>query len=310
MNNPIETPEVVTDLKSKTKKLVTGRIFDIIAISVVVVVFFVGLGALKLIDFTWESFGNFLISFIPFYLAAMVLNVNYYTKGVFKGKASETYKTAMVAYSNIVDSLTGDMQLRLQDFVDWYNEDSLKKLQTSILKRTQFSFERFNDITYDTDGNEVLPLKALTKAALLELCNGNKEIVKIIEKAKCARVHGLTVNALMSSIEANDPTDIGKTENQLRRSRLGLTAGMSFISVFAMSLIGFKDIIEWGWVAAFISLFKMVYIFARSYMMYFDAYGDITGHTVNRLARKTDIIKQFKSWYTQELTASEEVVNS
>ena len=299
MNNLIENPEVIVKMKDGTKKFVTGKIFDVIGISIVVVVFFVGLGALKLIDFTLESFGNFLISFVPFYLAAMVLNTNYYTKGVFKAKSSETYKQAMIAYNDIVNGLSGEEQLKLQDFVDWYNQQALEKLQASILKRTQFTFQRFNEITYDKDGNELLPLKVVPKAKLLSLCGGNKDIVRLIERAKNAHVHGLTVNILMSSIQAQDATNLGKSEEQVRKIRLGVSAVVSFLAVFVMSMIAFKDIIEWGWVAAFVSLFKMVYIFARSYMMYFDAYGDITGHVVNHLARKTDIIKQFKSWYKQ-----------
>ena len=130
MTNPIEDPGVVDSTKRKVTTMAKNKIFDLIGISIVLVMFFLGLGALKIIDFTAESLLNFIISFIPFYLATMLLNTNYYTKGSYKGKESEVYKNAMAAYSAIIDELDGDQQLKLNDFVDWYNADALKRLQT------------------------------------------------------------------------------------------------------------------------------------------------------------------------------------
>lgn len=297
MTNPIEDPGVVDGTKRKVATMAKNKIFDLIGISIVLVMFFLGLGALKIIDFTAESLLNFIISFVPFYLATMLLNTNYYTKGSYKGKESVVYKNAMAAYSAIIDGLDGDQQLKLNDFVDWYNADALKRLQTSILKRVSISYERFACVTKNADGKVQQPLQTCSFEQVVSLYN--EYVAHAVEKAKNAHVKTISVNILLSNIQSVDPTDIGKGEAQLRRARLGLTGVASFVSVVALSLIGFKDIMEWGWVAAFVTLFKMVYIFARSYQMYFHAYDDITVSVVNHIARKTDILKQFESWYTE-----------
>ena len=300
MTNPIEDPEVVDGTKRKVATMAKNKIFDLIGISIVLVMFFLGLGALKIIDFTAESLLNFIISFIPFYLATMLLNTNYYTKGSYKGKESEVYKNAMAAYSAIIDGLDGDQQLKLNDFVDWYNADALKRLQTSILKRGSISYERFACVTKNSEGKIQQPLQTCSYSEVFSLYN--EYVANIVEKAKHAHIKKISTNILLSNIQSVDPTDIGKGESQLRKTRLGVTGLVSFISVVALSLIGFKDIMEWGWVAAFVTLFKMVYIFARSYQMYFHAYDDITVSVVNHIARKTDILKQFKSWYTENFS--------
>ena len=297
MTNPVNNPEVITESREKLVTMAKNKIFDLIGISIVLVMFFVGLGALKLIDFTLDSLVNFVISFIPFYLASMLLNTNYYTKGSYKGKESKVYINAMKSYSEIIDGLNGDQQIKLNDFVEWYNNQSLIFLQTSILKRVSISYERFSAITYDKDGNELLPLQTYSYKELLHMYN--LYVAKHVERAKHAHVKKISTNILLSNVQSADPTNIGKGEGQLRRARLGGTGVMSFLSVIALSLIGFKDVMEWGWVAAFVTLFKMVYLFARSYQMYFHAYDDITISVVNHIARKTDILKQFQSWYNE-----------
>lgn len=288
-----------TSLKNKATNLAKSNIYDILALAMITAMFFVGLGALDIIDFTLHSFLEFVINFIPFYLATVLLNQNYYTKGTYKGKESEVYVQAIKAYSEQTDKLDGNMQAKLPDFVDWYNNDALKRLQISILKRASISYERFTEVTKDKDGNDLKPLMIYDRKELME--QYNKYVAYIIWRAQHASIQQISVNILMSNVQSIDPTDLGKNEKQLRRRRLALTDVLSFVSVIALSLIGLKDMVEWGWMSAFITLFKMVYITAKSYQMYFKAYGDITVDVVNHIARKTDIIKQFLSWYDKEV---------
>lgn len=302
MKNPVNEPEVLTEIKIQGTSMVKNKMFDIIAFGIVGIMFFVGLGALKIIDFTLESYLNFIISFIPFYLSSMLLNSNYYTKGTYKGKESEKYLLAMQNYSDTVDELDGDMQCKLDDFVAWYNDNALKRVQTAILKSVAITYERFVNWV-KIDDVKKKPLLQYTHEELV--AEYGEQTAHVIRKAQHASIKGISVNALMGNFTSVDPTDIGKNAAQLRRERLGITGVMSFISVSAMTLIGFKDILEWGWVAAFVTLFKMIYIFARSYQMYFHAYDDITVSVVNHIARKTDILKQFKSWYNENYSVSE-----
>lgn len=291
--------ETLANLSGKITNLAKTKIYDIIALAMITAMFFVGLGALDIIEFSAASLLEFIINFIPFYLATILLNQNYYTKGTYVGKESTIYSQAIAAYSEQTDKIDGDMQRHLPDFVDWYNEDALRRLQISILKRASIPYSRFAEITYDADGNE---LKPLITYSLKELINTyGKFTAHIIIKARQVRVQHISVNILMSNVQSIDATNLGKNEYQLRRSRLAITDISSFVSVVLLSMIGLKDVMEWGWLAAFITLFKMVFIAAKSYQMYFKAYGDITVNVVNHIARKTDIIKQFLSWYDKEI---------
>ena len=292
VNEVVDNPEIVSEAKKKTTNIVKNYIFDIIAVGLIIAMFLLGLGVLEKRDITWKTLLDIVISFVPFYLCMQVLNMNYYTKGVFKGKESEVYKNAMIAYSKIAGSLTGEQQDTIYEFCEYYNADALKRLQTSILKRAAISYELF--INGDVDKG-IDALIGLTKEKLLTIYN--KDQVKIIMKAKRAKVKGISANILLSNIQSSDSTDLGKTEKEMRNSRMTTTGILSFVSIFVLSLIGVKDIQEWGWLAAALVLFKMMYVFVKSYMQYFNAYNDITVGLVNHLARKSDILKQFDYWH-------------
>jgi hypothetical protein len=73
-----------------------------------------------------------------------------------------------------------------------------------------------------------------------------------------------------------------------------------------MSLIVIKDITTWGWASLIAVLFKVIYMFARSFMSYFSGYDDITVSVANHIARKTDILKMYLN-YTPSTKVSEEI---
>lgn len=289
--NPVD-PQVVSDTKQKTANIIKNYIFDIIAVVLIAAMFLLGLGALEIVEVTWNTMLDVLISFVPFFVCMQILNVDYYTKGVFKGKSSDVYKQAIKAYSDIAGNLTGEQQDTIYEFCEYYNSKALSQLQTSILKRAAITYDLFINGT-----KEIKPLAGLTKQELSELYN--KDQVKIIMKAKRAKIKGISANILLSNIQSADSTDIGKTEKEMRISRLTINGVLSFISIFALCLIGLKDIQEWGWLSAVLVLFKMVYVFAKSYTQYFNAFTDITVDLVNHLARKSDILKQFVYWHSE-----------
>jgi hypothetical protein len=65
-------------------------------------------------------------------------------------------------------------------------------------------------------------------------------------------------------------------------------------------MMGVKDVLEWGWMGAFLLLFKMLYILCRSYMKYFEGFDDINIRLVNHISRKTDVLKEFDYWYNTQ----------
>lgn len=292
VNEIIDNPEIVTEAKTRVVSTIKMWIFDIIGFALIGAMFLLGLGAFKLIDLTWSALLDTFISFIPYYLSLQLLNMDYYTKGTFKGKESEVYKNSIAAYSEITNALTGEQHDTLNDFCEYYNNKALIKIQTAILRSVSISYELF------AEGNEkTKPLRQLSKAELLSMYN--KEVVKKIYKAKNVRIKGVSASILLSNVVSQDATNIGKSEKQLMKQRMGMNAVVSFVSVFLLCLIAIKDIQQWGWVAAAVVLFKMIYVFVAAYTKYFTAYQDITVDVVNYFARKTDILKQFNYWYSE-----------
>ena len=294
--NPAET---YNDFKQSFKGGIKDRIFDIIAVGIVIAMLLLNLGAIELKEITWRSILDICIECLPFFLAAMLLNANFYTKGTIAGKKERKYIDTLQSYSTAANALTGDQLDRLSEFCAAYNDAALKTIQSGILQRAAVSFERFDAETYGSDKEVLPPLKALPKKELRMLL-GKERTVYVLE-AKAARVKGIDVNTLLSGNKNDDMTDLGRSESDMAKIRKGKSAISWWVSVFLMALMGVKDVATWGWLGIGIIVFKLGYIVGRSYMSYFDGYSDITTTVVSHYARKADVLKQFDAWYAKKL---------
>lgn len=294
--NPAET---YNDFKQSFKGGIKDRIFDIIAVGIVIAMLLLNLGAIELKEITWRSILDICIECLPFFLAAMLLNANFYTKGTFAGKKERKYIDTLQSYSTAANALTGDQLDRLSEFCKAYNDAALKTIQSGILQRAAVSFERFDAETYGPDKEVLPPLKTLQKKELRMLL-GKERAVYVLE-AKAARVKGIDVNTLLSGNKNDDMTDLGRSESDMAKIRKGKSAISWWVSVFLMALMGVKDVATWGWLGIGIIVFKLGYIVGRSYMSYFDGYSDITTTVVSHYARKADVLKQFDAWYAKKL---------
>lgn len=292
-------PELLQTGKDKVIDTIKTNVFDIIAIAIVVSIFLLALGALKIVDFTTSSILDMIVGFIPYYFALVLLSNNFYLKGTYKGKITKKYLNAVTAYSDITSKLDGRQLDSMHDFCDYYNNEALVKIQRAYCKSAAISFELF-DVGVINDKGEVVekPLKICTDEYIKK--HYTPEQAKRIIAAKKAKVKGITENLLLSNIKSDDDTDIGKGEDDLAKQRRISTAIISFFSMLLLCMIGFKDITEWGWIAAFLILFKLVWILSRSYTKYFTGYNDIVIHLTSHLLRKYDILKQFNYWYTEK----------
>lgn len=290
--------DFVQNSQTKITTIIKNRMFDFIAAGILIAMLALNLGVLELRDITLQNLLNILIECVPFFLTAVLLAINYYTKGTFAGKSTHSYETAISAYSKSVNSLTGEQIEQLPEFCKYYNTIALKQLQENILKRASIKYEDFNEEKITESGDIILPLKVLSKKELLE--KYSKERVKLILKAKRVKVKGLTTNVLLGSTSSADITDLGYTEIEMSKSRTKSSALMYAISTLFMTLIGIKDILQWGWAGLLIVAFKLIYILCSSFMNHFKGYNDITISLVNHIARKTDILKQFDWWYTNK----------
>lgn len=292
--------------QSTTQSIMTAvknRMFDIIAAGIVIAMLVLNLGVIELREITFTSLFNILLETIPFFLCSVLLSVNFYTKGSFSGKDTDTFKSVTKQYSDIVTSLSGkDIDL-LPLFCQEYNENALMRLQTSMLKRVGISYERFNNTTIDEKTHEECPaLKILTVSELNKLYS--EERVKVIQKAKNVHIKGINDNLLLSSTNTDDITDIGKDEKSLSKENTKFSIVTYTVSTIILSLMGVKDVLLWGWAGLLIIAFKLIYILCSSAMKHFKGYNDITINLKNHIARKTDILKQFNYWKSNKCSTN------
>lgn len=290
-----EAAEALQRLSKTTKDIIKTAMFDIAGIAVIIATAFLALDALDLNRDIFNSWADFLISFVPFWLASWLLDDNYYTKGLFKAKQTEKYTTAIKTYSERAESITGAQLDVLAEFCDEYNTAALVKLQSNILRKRAISFERFDIVTYDEDGNKLAPLKSLSRKELKLLYN--KTTVNCIIRAQNATVKGINENLLLSNIRSSDDTNIGKNEHEIHAKRRAAAGVKYAVMMIAFGLVAIKDIQNWSWAIAVFVLFKMIWIFFKTYSAYYKGYNDVTIDLISYICRKNDILKQFEHWY-------------
>jgi hypothetical protein len=292
--------ESVDNFKTNARKKIKNRMFDIVALGVILAMMAISLGVFQLKDLTLDNVMPILIDFVPLLLTSALLTSDFYKKGAFYGKASEAFNAVVSVYSNIVASLNGRQIDSLNDFCIKYNDDALKALQTPILRKVAISQELYDEGSLDKHGGYITrPLKVLSKKELK--AKYPKKVWKAILKANKCKIKGLQVNGLLGNQNNDDITDIGPTEKQMEVSH-NLTSAASYtIATAFMTLIAIKDVMTWGWASLILIAFKLCYILAKSYMSYFTGYSDITVSLSNSITRKTDIIKQFKYWYENKV---------
>ena len=297
----IATDKVING-KDKTIVFVKNKAFDFIAIGIVLAMTILSLGVVELRTITFRELFNIVLECVPFYMAATMLSVNYYNKGVFIGKKSHKFLEATAYYSDKVAALTGEQLKYLSDFCNNYNDKALNTKQERLLRTVAITLEEFDKGDADNP-----PLKVLsTKKLLLKY---DKKIVKVINKCKKIKIKGIHPNILLSNFTSFDVTDLGNTEKQLSHRRFANYAVTYLVSIFIISLIAVKDILSWGWMGAALTLFKVFYISIGAYMKYFNGYEDITVGVVNHINRKSDVLKEFGCWYSETILSSTEYVS-
>lgn len=285
----------IHDNKKNLMKLAKDRIFDLIAVGLIVAVGLLSLGAVELREITFLGIINMVFETIPFYLASVTLAINFYKKGVYAGKATDGFIFVARNYSHKVNKFSGRQLDNLSVFCQEYNARALRIGQENILREVAITYERYRDTTYDKDGNELKPLCQLSKEQLVK--GFGVRVAEHVIKANELKVKGLNTNALLSNNDYWDITDLGKTESQLLRLRTNTYASSFATQTFLLTLMGIKDIMLWSWAGLILIIFKLVFILCRCYMEYFKGYEDITIRVSSHITRKTDILKQFDYWY-------------
>lgn len=294
--------DTIVSAKNKANDFVKNRMFDVLAASIIIAMLSLSLGVLELRTFDLKGFIDIVLETLPFYFANIMLNDNYYLKGVYAGKATTSFKSTVKIYSNKVNSLTGTQIGKLPEFCDKYNQKVLENLQLAVLRTEALTLEEFN-VNYKIDGEDHGPLKAMSLHELEHLIG--KHRAKAVITAKNITVKGISSNILLGNSNDVDATNLGLGEQEMHKKRAKGYMVSSFIYIVILMFIGAKNITEWGWVGIMFVVFKLLYIVTRSYMKYFDGYQDITIGLVNHVSRKSDILKEFESEYPSDVVVVE-----
>lgn len=291
MSQPIE--HTVQNAQTTVTRIIKNRLYDIISVIIILTVLALSLGVIERRIITLGELLDVLVECIPMFFAGMLLNTNLYNKGIFYGKQTDTFIKASRAYSKLVTDLTGEQIQYIPEFCEKYNNDALKSMQSTVLKSEGLSYEQFTSPW--KDGNtDRKPLRAMCENELAAVLN--EEQIAVVKKAKKLKVKGILVNTLLGTNTSDDITDVGPTESDLKNKKIFWSTIVYFVSTIVLALIGVKNVQDWGWFGIALVLFKVMFIFCRSYMSYFDGYNDVTIHLVNSTNRKTDVLKECIYW--------------
>jgi hypothetical protein len=287
--------------KIKTTEGIKKHIFDWVAAIIIVALIAASLNVFGLIDFKTINFVEFLISWFPYFAAAILLHTDLYKKGIFVGKETDKFSEAIRDYSKIANALTGEQIKGLHLFCEDYNRDVAETLQKRILRNEGIVFD---DFEYGLLDKNIKPLKILDKQELL--ANGyNKRQIEAIQAAKKVTVKGINVNILLSSTDADDTTYIGDDEKVLQKKQIISSTIKYMVTTLLLSVIAIKNVGDWGWVGLILTLFKVAYLFAGCCMSYFKGYDDATIGLVNHFTRKADILKMYLKYIPENVTDEE-----
>ena len=246
------------------------------------------------------SFDNIIASasaaFLTFICAALMSN-NEYNAGATLGKQTELYTNAKKQYA-VKATLTGDEKGILEEFCQEFNEKTKRGIQEDILKAACISLKDFEETYEYADKNGELKthtaLKLLTKKELRLLYN--KEICKIIFKAKKVKIHGLNKSELLDERTVEDKTFVGDDERILKTKTLAVDfIACAVIFVFnSVVTIGVGDGIT-VYTIGFL-IYQCVYIISKALKARFQAYNNVTIDLVGRLTRQGDFLDMFRWW--------------
>ena len=82
MQNKIDKlTDSINDASKKMANSAKNVAFDLIAVAIIVAMLVISLGAIEMKEITLKTTIDIIISVVPFYLANIVLSLNYYKKG-------------------------------------------------------------------------------------------------------------------------------------------------------------------------------------------------------------------------------------
>lgn len=217
------------------------------------------------------------VSFIVGYVIKCLLN----NQGIVNGEKSEAFVNSKNFYLGLLDDIA-PIQQYLPFYCDYTNEQTLKRVQTSILRAQNLKYEDFieNKLDFET-------LDKYQKKAVL--------------KARKITIHTINDAVLLSDSQIN--LDIGKELNVSKKNyTTHSNAKMLIVSLLIALLFGYFGIDKnqgFDKVGAIWSSIQVAVYLALGSMQYFQGFNFMADTYRTALVRKSNHLERFKNMYNE-----------
>ena len=279
---------------ANSKTAIANWIYPIFAFVVVAVMVIVKLGVFEFNEKI--NILDIIVEALPLFVASMLLSNIFYQNGVAKGKRSQNYFLSLTEFSRLAN-MPGEKLDALPQFCDEFNENALKCKKKALLSCAVIPLDKFES-EYKEGEKSHLPIKVMSDKEIY--AEFGKERGKYIVKAKRVKVKGINAVTLTSEQKVDDITDTGLGENDYAKifsTKKAVSYAITFI-LFAFIVV--KDVYTWGWAGIGLLLLKITYTLGGSILGQIQGFKNITVDVVSHINRKSDILKQFHTWFEKK----------
>lgn len=273
------------------KSAISNWVYPIFASVIVIAMVIIKLGVFefnKNVDIL-----DIIVEALPIFIASMLLANIFYQNGATKGKRSQNYFLALTEFSRLAN-MPGEKLDALPEFCREFNENALKDKKRSLLSCAVIPLSKFEE-EYEQDGGVHVPIKVMSNSEII--AEFGKERSSYIIQAKKVKIKGINAVTLTSDQKVKDVTDTGYGEHEYAKMFTAKKAISYALTFIMFAFISVKDVYAWGWAGVGLLVFKIAYTLGCSILGQIQGFKNITIDVVAHLNRKSDILKQFHSWY-------------
>ncbi len=275
--------ENLVDLTEKKGKSLERAIFEMVALFLIVAMFFFENGYLIVKQ---QSIVILLGNIAVMFIVTLLFDTNYRLKGKLYGFSSKKYVEARDRLQGVTTSLSDDDIKNLRENIDTFKEEKENRDICEKLYRVGIAKKDYDEKYKFLDSGS------------LKKANLTKKQIKAISKAVKVRKISLSAEMLMSDINFNDKKFlIGKSQGQLDKIHLAKSVTMYLLTavLFAYFAVGLSkefNLASLGWY-----LLKVCFLGFRGVKSYFEAFLEVTDRQVKRLQNQASYIEFFMNLY-------------
>lgn len=266
------------DLAIKLQKFLRQNVSVIAMVLLGLVYIFYGIVTIgktgKTVD---EIIAEGAVSFLVGFGMKLLQSVN----GLLKGELDPKFVTTKQFYLSLLDE-TASIQQYLPKYCDMENENALRRVQTSILRK--------QNLKYDDFINDKIDIEKL-----------NKKQLKALEKARNVEIAVLNDAILLSDSQVT--IDSVKNLNVSKGTHLKFSTLKTFLTMFLMAILfgvyGIDPAKGFDWYGAIWCAIQVAIYIVLGIVEYFNSYMFMADTYRTALVRKCNHLERFKNMYNE-----------